>query len=365
MSRLVHPLACSNLSNWVRLFAQYGGINAKSIPASIIITLANSIRLPLYAFEALYYRKAILQAEVSPPPLFILGHWRSGTTYLHDLMSRDPKMSSSTFYQSLMPWEFLSKIPLSRIFFKQFIPLQRPMDRVELTLDGPQEEELAMANMCLYSFFHCIYFPRNMNHIFRRCVLFEDTKTEEINEWKEYWLYFIKKVGLQNGGQNRLIIKNPANTARIGLLLGLFPNAKFVYIYRNPYIVFLSMKNFFIKMLEQFSLQNCDMDELEKNILIFYRQLLGKYFLEKRLIPQENIVELRFESLEERPLEELHRIYTHLGLDGFAEAEPSIRAHVDSVSNYKKNTYKPTEKDIYLVQNNWKMALDCWDYRVP
>ena len=58
------------------------------------------------------------------------------------------------------------------------------------------------------------------------------------------------KLQLQHPGQ-RLLIKNPVYTARVGLLRVLFPNAKFVHIYRNPYIVFQSMKNFYHTLLAE------------------------------------------------------------------------------------------------------------------
>ncbi len=37
------------------------------------------------------------------PPLFILGHWRSGTTYLHNLIVRDDQSARPTLYQVLFP----------------------------------------------------------------------------------------------------------------------------------------------------------------------------------------------------------------------------------------------------------------------
>src|SRR5687767_13971231 len=38
------------------------------------------------------YESAI-QATEPEPPLFILGIWRSGTTHLHNLLARDPRLA--------------------------------------------------------------------------------------------------------------------------------------------------------------------------------------------------------------------------------------------------------------------------------
>lgn len=37
-----------------------------------------------------------------------------------------------------------------------------------------------------------------------------------------------------------LLIKSPVHTARVRLVLGLFPRARFLYIHRDPYEVFQS-----------------------------------------------------------------------------------------------------------------------------
>ena len=41
-------------------------------------------------------------------PLFILGHYRSGTTHLHNLLALDPQFAAPTFFQALNPHTFLS-----------------------------------------------------------------------------------------------------------------------------------------------------------------------------------------------------------------------------------------------------------------
>lgn len=41
----------------------------------------------------------------------------------------------------------------------------------------------------------------------------------------------------------RLLIKSPVHTARVKLLLELFPDAQFIYIHRHPFDVFKSAVN--------------------------------------------------------------------------------------------------------------------------
>lgn len=36
-----------------------------------------------------------------PSPVFVLGHWRSGTTFLHNLLAYDPRWAFPTLYEVL------------------------------------------------------------------------------------------------------------------------------------------------------------------------------------------------------------------------------------------------------------------------
>ena len=43
--------------------------------------------------QRLIYGRRIAAAEITQPPIFIIGHWRSGTTYLHELMVCDERLA--------------------------------------------------------------------------------------------------------------------------------------------------------------------------------------------------------------------------------------------------------------------------------
>src|SRR5262245_57705461 len=123
------------------------------------------------------------------------------------------------------------------------------------------------------------------------------------------------------------------------MLLDLFPHAKFVHLQRNPYAVFLSSKWTFQVNYEMHRLQCPRPDHLDDWILRQYRTMYEVYFEERKLIPPGNLVEVRFEQLEEDPLGQLRRIYAVLGLPEFGRVEPAIRHYVDSIAGYKKNTF--------------------------
>jgi hypothetical protein len=86
---------------------------------------------------------------IAPPPVFIIGHWRSGTTFLHNLMSRDQAFCFPTISDALRPYDFLPSPfePISRSILMRSLPAARPMDDLPLQPNLPQEDEIAMATM--------------------------------------------------------------------------------------------------------------------------------------------------------------------------------------------------------------------------
>ena len=95
----------------------------------------------------------------------------------------------------------------------------------------------------------------------------------------------------------------------------------------------------------------------------FYAQLMQKLLADRPLIPEGNLVEVRFEDLETKPLDVLRTIYETLGLPGFAEAEPRFRSYLESIAGYKKLDYKPDDSVTAKVNEHWGFALDALGYQ--
>ena len=273
MTLILHPLAGGSSINWLKLLQANQGIERQYLLKGSLISLASISGIPNRMLEKIIFDRQIEQIAVKSQ-IFIVGHWRSGTTYLHDLMTQDENLGYVSSWQAWTPELFLGSKPLVQYILKTFLLENRPMDNIKLSGELPQEEEYALGNVSPYSFYHGWYFPKNMRRYFRQFVLFESSK-EIQQEWREAYLRIFKKATLNMNGK-RLILKNPANTARIKTLLSMFPEAKFIHIYRNPYVVFLSTKNLYRQLLPVLGLQEIDDREIESNILWFYRQVMLK-----------------------------------------------------------------------------------------
>ena len=96
---------------WLRLLAR----NHFAVsPGRIPMALAVSALAPLHSTAALAQRvrfgQALAHPADGPPPLFIIGHWRTGTTLLHELLALDPQFRCPSAFR----WETWTRAPLSR-----------------------------------------------------------------------------------------------------------------------------------------------------------------------------------------------------------------------------------------------------------
>ncbi len=358
-----HPAALGSFRSWIGLL-RFGGIDRSYLPRALFVCLTTLLTGPLRLWEQARYGRRIRRTPIHPSPVFIIGHWRSGTTHLHNLLCQDSNLGCLTTFQAMAPGfcfvgdgvlkRFLAKVAASRY-------PTRLIDNIPLAFDAPQEDEFAVANLSPHSFVHTFSFPRQAEEIFERCVLFEGPSEAVRSQWIDAYLKVLRKVTLACGGK-RLAVKNCAHTARIRTLLELFPDAKFVHIHRDPYEVFLSTLHMRRTVLPRSQLQEIEPDRIEAHVLRFYDRLMRRFLDERSLIPDGNFVEIRFDDLEASPLDQLRRVYDKLGLPGFAAAEPAFRSYLDSVADYRKNAYELDGDAIEKVNAHWPYAFETWGY---
>ncbi len=341
-------------------------IELKYLPRAAIISLINLINSPFRISERLVINKKIDKTGLRHDPVFIIGHWRSGTTLLHSLLTQDQQMAYVSTYQSVFSDTIFAEP--GKWIFKNFtnllIPSTREGDNVKLNPDFPQEEEFALGSRTSLSFYYFWFFPEKTLEYYNRFVLLQDIKKEIISKWKSDYIHLIKKACLKTG-KPVFLSKNPPNTARIQLLLDMFPNAKFIHIYRNPVLVYLSTMKFYSNMMPHIQFHTISKEELENSVLSIYKKLLSKFLEDKHLIAENKIVELSFENLEADPLNELKRIYKTLDIPGFDQALPAFRKHLENKRGYKKNKHCIDQKKLDRILNEWKFAMDYWGYDVP
>ncbi|MFI3239918.1 MAG: sulfotransferase [Bacteroidales bacterium] len=318
---------------------------------------------PFGAIQNKRYAKQLENKPLAKPPVFILGHWRSGTTFMHNVLSQDKNFGYNTTYQTVMPHLMM----WGQSFFKRtmswLMPDKRPTDNMELSVDLPQEEEFALANMTPHAYYQMWFFPELMPEYVDKYLIFDTIEQQELKEFEDEFTKLIK-ISLWNTNGEQFLSKNPPHTGRVKELLKIFPDAKFIYLVRNPYTVFESTRSFFTKTIKPLELQKITDEQMEENILTTYTKLYNKYEQDKGLIPEGNLIEIKFEDYEADALSQTKLIYDTLGLDGFEAARADIEKYISKKSGHKKTKYKFEERTIKLVQERWGYALEQWGYKL-
>jgi hypothetical protein len=259
------------------------------------------------------------------------------------------------------PHTFLSREHLLEIRKKQNRPMKRPTDNVVVAIDSPSEEEFAVGIMSLKTPILGWVFPRRRSH-YERYLTFDDVPKEEIREW-EYWLmHFLKKLTLKY--HKPLLLKSPVNTARIGLLLKLFPDARFVHIHRNPYDVYRSTSKMYRTAVANSAFQNGFTPDEPEYIIDHYTRMYDAFFRDIELIPTGNFTEIAFENLESNTIETIEKIYSDLRLSGFEQTKEGIERYQKENGSYQKNKFQ--ELDDALKQRlfkAWRRSFEQWNYQ--
>ncbi len=348
---------------WCRLLADNNfNISPAYWHRAAFISFASMANSVFAAIEHHKFGDKIAAVKITKPPLFILGHWRSGTTLLHDLLAKDnAQFQFANTYQVVNPLTFLTTENFITRMFPGLVPPRRPMDNMELKFTSPQEDEFAPLLMTLQSVYMGVSFPKRTEH-YEKYLSFRGGPKDEIKKWQDAFVLFCKKLSLND--DRSLLLKSPPHTARIKTILEMFPDARFVHIHRDPYRVFQSQRHFFDTAGWYTYLQKPDLAAIDEGILRRYERMFDAYFEDLSLIPEGNFCELRFDELEANPIDEIKSVYEQLSLDNYEGFKPDLARYVSSLKGYQKNKFSnldgPTRK---IVAERWKRSFETWGYK--
>lgn len=359
---MAHPLSGADLGTLRRVLAR-AGRPEKPLAAAAIVGAALA-RWPFSTAERIIIERRLPAAAAMAPPVFILGHWRSGTTHLYNVMCKSGDWGFVPPVAAGLPWDLFGLAAALRPLLERALPAHRYIDNIPVAPDSPQEDEIAIANMTDLSFYHGIYFPRAFDEFLMRGLFFDGCGADEIARWESRFVYFLRKLSALHGGRP-LLIKNPVYTARLARLRELFPQAKFIHIRRNPYDVFRSMRNFYAKLFAEFALQSWSAVDIDETIFRVYARMMDALARDSAGLSAPTYVELAYERLDRDGLGALAEIYQALELPGFSAARPAFAAYLASVRTFEKNRFAYSDEAAAKVEQRLGRFLDQWGYRRP
>jgi hypothetical protein len=342
---------------WLRL-RRDNDIDAEFRGRAALLGLLSRVNSYAARREERVYGDEIAQTTIAEDPVFLLGHWRSGTTYLHHLLSLDPRFAFVTTVQAIHPATSLVTSPL----FTRRANHKRPMDNVVQGPGTAQEDEFAVASLSLCSPFVGFVFPRRAEH-YDRFLTFDDTTLDDTLAWKAAVLRTARKATLIAGGR-RLVLKSPPHTARIRLILELFPHAKFVHLHRNPVDVLRSTLGLNRNLAWYSYLQRPNEAALQNDAFRRYRLMHEAYFRDERLVPAGNLIELSYRELTENPMAACGQIYRALGLADFEVFAPRLALYLRNQPKYEPPPREPIAAELKTrIGRVAEPSIARWDYR--
>lgn len=353
-------LAVYSFADYLKLVTGFP-VQAKFLKRCIAAGAISLLLEPLRWVEKIFYAGKTAKAEMPEAPVFILGHWRSGTTLLHNLLCQDQQFAYITTYQSVFTNFFFGSRWLLKPIMALLMPPNRPSDGAPLAPDLPQEEGFALCTIHSWFFYNFWYFPRLWKHFYDTAILGNGITEKQRASYKKQYQKLIAQAvyHLQRKG---FVSKNPANTASIPMLLEMFPNAKFIYIYRNPFEVYQSTHRFFSAVMRELQLQDISDSEFDEMILALYEGLISDYEAQKYLIPGNNLVEIAYEALLTDPLGQMENCYRQLNLHGFDKARPNFKKYLESQKHQVKREYRMEPQQMQKIMMRLDFAIKKYGY---
>ncbi|MCE7741966.1 MAG: sulfotransferase [Candidatus Heimdallarchaeota archaeon] len=315
---------------------------------------------PLRVFQKIRFHRKIKKTKITEDPIFIIGHYRTGTTYLMTLMAYDKSKGYVSNVEGYATQFYLGFPKFTRWIIESSLPEVRPMDNVIMGADEPTEEEYCIGTYSPYGYYTGFIFPRNFD-LYSDFLTFEGMPKHH-NKWRKKYHYLVQMLTLGHGGK-QLFLKNPTHSYRIKDLVKMYPNAKYIHTYRDPYKVYSSTVKFFDGVFAIYTLQKWDKEKMKQDILKNYKLLYECQDRDLHLIPEDKIFHVKYEDFIEQPAEMMERIYKELELDGWDEYKEHMIAYAESQKReYVPNNHATDDDVIRRVNEHWDEYREKYGY---
>lgn len=346
---------------WGLAKAAHFRIHPSRLALFIGVSLTTPMNTLLHWIQWLLFRNKLAGAELHGPPVFIVGHWRSGTTLLHELMVRDERLSSPSTFQCFAPHHFL----VSEWFFRRYatwlLPGKRPMDNMAAGWERPQEDEFALLTLGLPSPYRRMAFPNEQPPPDMDYLDFDNVADDDVQAWLQSLRSFLQAVSTSTG--RPLIIKSPTHTGRIAHLAREFPEAKFIHITRDPRELFPSTCRLWRGLDEVQSLQRPHFEHLELYVVECFQRIYTAFHSQREQIDASRLIDIRYEDLIRDPVATLRNIYQTLRLSDFDSVQPTIQDWVDSEHReYKPNQHRLEPEKEAMIRDAWSEYFERYGY---
>ncbi len=325
-----------NITDWGRLIAERR-YRIHRWPMAVTASISSAFVSVVNSIQHQKYYQECQETPFEDDPIFVIGHWRSGTTLIQELMTKDDRFVCPTTYECFLPRAFLVTEKWLKPATSWMLPAQRPMDNMDMGWDVPMEDEFALMTMGMPSTYRRVAFPnetpRHLDYLNMDVV-----PRIEIERWqaalKEFATY------LNFSYRKQLLFKSPPHTGRIKVLLEMFPRARFIHITRNPLKFIPSTIHMWAALDRTNGLQLPHNRGLRPFVFNSFERLYRGYYRDRHLLTPQNSVEIRYEDVVKDLVGSIRTVYSQLRLGGFEQhARSALEIKSEQSRDYKRNQH--------------------------
>jgi hypothetical protein len=284
---------------------------------------------------------AVLDERIDRP-IFVLGLPRSGTTFLHNLLADDPGNLTPRCWQTVFPYPIGAqkngsrdrRAELTARQYSRFLMLAPELPSLH-PLDAHAAQE-------------CIEIT---GHVFRSLRFDTTHYIPSFQQWLEdaghleayrFHKRFLQHLQHQNGG-GQWILKSPDHIFALEALCEVYPDARFVFVHRDPMKVLPSVARLTEILRQPFTRK---IDRLQIG-----RQVSNRWELGSKLLIEaadwlksspERIVHVRYKDLVRDPFAIVTDLYRHFGMTMSLPGEQALKRSIAERPDggYGRNSYR-------------------------
>jgi hypothetical protein len=274
----------------------------------------------------------------------------------------DDRFCCPNTYECFAPGHFLLTEDTLTRALAWMIPSKRPMDDVAAGWDRPQEDEFALMNLGAPSCYRRMAFPVTSPDR-PEALDVARLPAAELDRWKQSLRRFLAMLAVRD--PRRPVLKSPPHTARIGVLAEMFPEARFLHVVRDPYVVIPSTLRLWRSLHDVQALQTDDGESLERYVFAAFEEMHAAFERDRDALGPDRLFEVHYERLVAEPLATMEEVYERLGLGDFSRVRPALERQAETMRKYRTNTYRHDPRLVAEISARCRPFADRYGYAAP
>jgi hypothetical protein len=268
-----------------------------------------------------------------PPLVVIAGHWRSGTSLLHELISAHPAFAFPSTYACFNPQSFILSGGRPPVLAGN--EGTRPMDAMAIRADLPQEDEFALLCLGAPSPYEAMLVPEGISGVAERSLPSCWSAAERAS-WATAFHRFVTACAAQTPGRP-LVLKSPGHSFRIEQIASMAPGSRVISLVRDPRQVIASTIKMWRAMWDHYAIAKTFAIPVETfaGILLELDEALEA---QSRTLPPSHYMQLRYEDLIGDMQAHVRSIFEFLGCGAGALPAPVLKRLAEAETYARSQT---------------------------